>query len=323
MTDANVVLGYLDPDHLLGGDLSVDASAAKRAITKIAEARGLGLLEAAYGVHLVANANMTRAIRAVSSERGRDPRTFSLVAYGGSGPAHAAGMARSLEMERVIVPRFPGLFSAFGLLVADFEYYGVRTTVGLDAGMDKNTLSRLYKELTEGLRENWRADGLSDESVFVQKLADLRYLGQSSELTVPCPEGPITEETPGILQVLFKQEYARTYGVEDIEERVQLVNLRLTATGRRKQSNPLDSANAIISGAHVQSRKWQAHQRDAYFGPDYGLIETPILARSDLATNSAHEGPIIIEEYDTTIVIPPQCSVILDEWQNVIINIGR
>ncbi|MBA2451057.1 MAG: hydantoinase/oxoprolinase family protein, partial [Chloroflexi bacterium] len=190
VSDANLALGYLSPAGLVGGDLPLDADAARRALREhVAEPLGIGLLEAAYGIHLVANANMIRAVRAVSSQRGRDPRGFALFAFGGSGPVHAVELARSLDMRRVIVPRSPGLFSAFGLLFAEVEHHYVRTFFRKTEALDPAELDQVIAELEGEARETLAAEGYRGDRVALKRQADLRYAGQSWELTVPLEDG--------------------------------------------------------------------------------------------------------------------------------------
>src|SRR5215211_6486359 len=166
VSDANLALGYLNPAGLVGGDLPLDADAARRALReRVAEPLGIGLLEAAYGVHLVANANMIRAVRAVSSQRGRDPRGFVLFAFGGSGPVHAVELARSLDMRRVIIPRSPGLFSAFGLLFAEVEHHYVRTFFRKTEALDPAELDQVIAELEGEARETLAAEGYRGDRV--------------------------------------------------------------------------------------------------------------------------------------------------------------
>ena len=321
VTDANVVLGYLSPDRLVGGDMKIHSSEATKALEELAQAAGLGLLEAAQGAHDVANANMMRATRAVSSQRGRDPSDFDFIAFGGSGPVHAVGIARALEIKRVIVPRFPGILSAFGLLAADIELHASRSLPRTKV-LDITRWRQILEDLSSRAGEVLRADGLSDDSIDVKRFADMRYVGQSSELTIPLPQGEFTDLTVKDLEPAFKREYAKTYGVEDLQEPVEFVNLRVTATGLRELSRPFGSADAMISGLRAVPGDGQVRLRRAYFGPHHGLVETPILSRSDLAGAAPRMGPMIIEEYDTTVVVPPDCSATLDAWGNIVIAVG-
>ena len=321
VTDANVVLGYLSPDRLVGGDMQVDSSAATSALEELAQTAGLGLLELAQGAHDLANANMLRAIRAVSSQRGRDPSDFDFIAFGGSGPAHAAGIARALGIQRVIVPRFPGILSAFGLLAADIEVHASQS-LPRSKVLDLASWSEILEGLSGRAVEVLRSDGLGDDSILVQRFVDMRYVGQSSELTIPLSEVGLTDAAVKNLELAFKQEYAKTYGVESIQEPVEFVNLRVTTTGLRELSRPFGSSDATISGSRAGPGTGPAGRRLAYFGANYGHVETPILSRSDLAGVGPVTGPMIIEEYDTTVVVPPDCSAVLDPWGNILITVG-
>jgi N-methylhydantoinase A len=309
ISDANVVLGYLNPDYLVGGDLKLDAEAARRALsTRIAEPLGLSLDRAAYGIHLVANANMMRAVRAVSTQRGRDPRGFALIAFGGSGPVHAVELARALDLRRVLIPPSPGLFSAFGLLYADVEHHYVRTCFRRLNGTDPQALQALLDSLEREALATLAEERYAPEQVALHRQADLRYAGQSFELTVPFDVLALDR-----LADDFAAEHLRTYGHRGAPDApVDLISLRVRA--RVKTPHQRDLQPVTRAGWRSPS------SRDAYFG-DYGRIETPVLNRTDL-NRSPREGPLIIEEYDATSVVPPECFAALDDLGNIVIDIG-
>jgi N-methylhydantoinase A len=321
VSDANVVLGYLNPEYLAGGELRIDAEAARAAVAeRVARPLGLDLLRAAYGVHLVANAAMIRAVRAVSSQRGRDPRGFALFAFGGSGPVHAAELARSLELRRIVVPRSPGLFSAFGLLFAEVEHHFVRTYFRRATAIDPVELNALLAELEREATAVLAAEGYPASRVALRRLADLRYAGQSHELTVPVPAGTLNGATLDDLREAFGREHERTYGNRGRpDQAVDLVSLRLVAAGIPERPRvPSDAQLRRVDRREGAPRP--PASRMAYFG-DAGLLETPVVDRPDLA-GAAHPGPLIVEEYDATTVVPPGCVAQLDEWGNIVIEVG-
>ena len=314
VTDANVVLGFLNPGYLAGGAVELKPELSRAALQeKVATPLGTGLLEAAYGVHTVANVTMIRAIRAVSTYRGRDPRDFTLLAFGGSGPVHAVEMARSLRIGRVIVPPAPGLLSAVGLLEALPEYHFVQTFFSRIADADLTALSGAYGSLEARAIRDLVAEGYAEADIVRRRSADLRYVGQAYELTVEAPAGDIGPDEVAALVERFHEEHERTYGHKAPEEPVEIVNLRLAASGKAEQTAPLRSNLLSNGGGDVR--------RDAYFGPDYRLLSTPVLSRSDLE-GAGRQGPLIVEEYDATTVVPPGCTAGLDRWNNIVIEVG-
>lgn len=313
ITDANVVLGYLNPRFLAGGAVRIDAERARAALYERTAPLGLELHEAAYGVYAVANAAMIRAIKAVSTYRGRDPRDFALMAFGGSGPIHAASIARELGMRQVIVPPAPGLFSACGLLAARQERHFVQTLFGGAAALDPDGVSAAFAMLECRAREELSADHVSEGAVALSRSADLRYAGQGYELTVPVPPGPLSgRDMTGLIEA-FEAEHLRTYGHRAASEPVELVNLRLTAQVIQTQPAPLIATD----GASQMKRE----PRLAYFGPDTGLVLTPVICRSELPLHG-QPGPLIIEEYDATTVVPPGCVARREAGDMIVIEIG-
>ncbi len=312
LTDANVCLGYLHSERLASG-LRLNAEKARRALSEqIAVRLGLSLLEAAHGVYLLGCAGMARAVRAVTIERGRDPREFALVAFGGNGPLFAAEMARSLEIGHVLVPPAPGVFSAIGLLEADLEHHLVQTFLRPLAAIGPGDLSAAFAGLEKEAAELLCSEGY-DGPVEIARAADLKYQGQSFELTVPVPPAWQEEDAGHRLAEAFATEHERTYGHKAEGDPIQVVNLRLTARVIR----PADRPPLRLAG----SSPVDASERQAYFGPRHGLVRTRVIGRGDLDGN-ARPGPLLVEEYDATTLIPPGCSTRLDTWGNIVITTG-
>ena len=314
VTDANLVLGYINPGQLAGGAVKLKPElAAAELKRKIAGPLGLDLLKAAYGVHTVANASMMRAIRAVSTYRGRDPRDFALLAFGGSGPVHAAQLARSMDIRRVVVPPAPGLFSAVGLLQAQPEQHFVQTFFSPVASLDLAAINGAFVALKSQAMGGLAIDAQDASDIAWTKYVDLRYEGQGYELTIEAPARSLGTDKVAALVEGFHEEHQRTYGHRAVDEPVEVVNLRMTARSTTEESRP----TLLSSTAHPASQA----QRDAYFGPDHGVVATSVVDRSSLETK-ARPGPLIVEEYDATIVVPPDCAARLDEWGNVAIEVG-
>jgi N-methylhydantoinase A len=318
VTDANVILGYLNPAALAGGAVKLNAGRAHEVFQeRIAEPLGLPLAEAAHGAHLIAASNMMRAIRAVSSERGRDPREYALFAFGGNGPLFAAGMARALEMTRVVIPPAPGLFSAFGLLYSEVEHHYVRTWRRRAQGLDPAELTAAFGRLEDEARAQLAAEGFTGVAVRIERSADCRYQGQSFELTVPVSERVTIEEA-------FGREHERTYGHRaGAEEPVEIVSLRVVGRGVSDRPRVPDRVridrDARPGGHGLRTPAADSAVRRVYFGPEAGWLATPILGRADLAT--PREGPAVIEEYDATCVVPPGARAALDGWGNIVMDV--
>ena len=319
VTDANLVLGYLNQTHLVGGAVKIDANAAKRALTeKIAKPLGLPVEQAAYGAHAIAASNMIRAIKAVSSERGRDPRQFALVAFGGNGPLFAAGMARTLGMTRVIVPPSAGVFSAVGLLASDIEYHRSRSWRRLTSAMSPVELGAVLTALEADARAGLDAEGYPPARQEIRRTAQMRYEGQSFDLGVAIPDGPVTATTIEALAEGFGREHEKTYGHRaGREEPVEVVSLQVVGRGVPERPRMPDRLEAAGSTPSVTSRS-------AYFGAEKGWIDTPVLARAALATprhGPCIRGPCIIEEYDATCLVPPGATASLDASGNIVIEL--
>lgn len=317
VTDANVLLGYINPGHLVGGALKLNADLSREVFeSKVAKPLGLELAHAAYGAHQIAASNMIRAIRAVSSERGRDPRRYTLFAFGGNGPLFACGMAQSLGINRLVVPPSPGLFSSFGLLYADVEHHYSRTLRRVLHTADVEEIAAAWGELEAEARRQLQADGFSEDRMAFQRRANLHYQGQIFELTVPAPAGEVNREALLALAEAFGAEHERTYGHRaGAEEPVELVNMVVVGQGIPEHDRV---PSELLLPASLSQ---ETGSRDAYFGPKFGWVPTPVIGRSDIDANRA--GPFIVEEYDATCVIPPGAEASLDDYGNIRIQLGH
>ena len=314
VTDASVVLGYLNPHALAGGTVPIERARAQAAVQKVATQLGLDPLETAFGIHRLANSTMMRAVKAVSTYRGRDPREFTLFAFGGNGGVHAAALADELQMQRVIVPPAAGVFSAVGLLCADLE--AVRSTAFLRP-LDAESVaeaSRLCRALEQQASEELGAI----DSATVHWRAELRYAGQGFELSVDLPRNVAQPNAtaPDALEVRtrFEHEYRRTYGHELANHPIEFVALRVIATAPPQGPRTLSRVRRALHRAPT------APFRMAYFGKAHGLLDTPVIERGDL-TSKPRPGPLIIEEYEGTTVVPPLATAMRDAHDNIVITL--
>lgn len=285
VTDANVVLGYIGGSSALGGELELDEEAAHDALSRLADEAGLDdALAAARGVFRVANANMARAIRAVTVERGHDPRGFGLVAFGGAGPMHAAAVAESLDMDSLVIPHACGVLSAYGLLAADEKHDSVRTLRSPLADVSLGDVESAYADLTEEVL----SDVENSDAADVQRGADLRFVGQSFELTVPVDDEFDAERVAG----RFRDAHESAYGYV-MDDPIELVNVRVTSVVARDSP----SVRYRTEGDAEKGR------REAFF--DDGFHETPVFDRTGLGESDSVGGPCILEQNESTVVVPP------------------
>ena len=317
VTDANLLLGYLNPHYLVGGELKLDRARAESVFkAKVADPLGLSLERAAHGAHLVAAANMIRAIKAVSTERGRDVRDYALFAFGGNGPMFACVMARQLGMRHIIIPPSPGLFSAFGLLYADVEHHHTRTFRRLTRDADLDELNEAWDTIAREALDRLAREGFTGERARLRRAAAMHYQGQIYELNVPVPDARLDRDALRALDTAFGDEHERTYGHKaGPEEPVEIVSIQVIAQGVREHGQVPDTIQSS-RGEHEA----RAAAREAYFGPEAGWVLTEVLRRGELA--GGIEGPAIIEEYDATCVLPPHARARLDNYGNILIELG-
>jgi N-methylhydantoinase A len=310
ITDCNLALGYLDPGGLIGGALKLDRDAAVAAIARdLAGPLGLPVEEAAFGMLRLASATMMRAIRAVSVERGRDPRKFALLAFGGNGPLFAAGIAQELGIGRVIVPPLPGVFSAFGLLVASTEHHSSQSLrVRLDDA-DATRINAVLAALTKAGDAQLARDGFAPERRSFSWAAQARYLGQSSEIEVPLPAAAVT---PAQIAALFGAQHERIYGFRaPADEQVELIGLSAMARGLPERPRLPERIPPRAASVPPARRAWF---------PGDGWIDTPVVDRAELG-DGARDGPLIVQEYDATCLVPRGTRAWLDGFGNILMNV--
>ncbi|MBI4010688.1 MAG: hydantoinase/oxoprolinase family protein [Candidatus Rokubacteria bacterium] len=312
VTDASVVLGYLDPAYFAGGSLGLDARLAREAVGRVAAPLGLDPVAAAAGIHRVVNARMADQIRLVTIERGYDPRGFALVLLGGAGPVHGVALAEELAIETVIVPEAPGVLSAFGLLVAAIEHAHARTAVQDLRQPDCAAIGRILAELDARGRETMRAERVPPDAVEVVFSADMRYVGQAYELAVPLPETVTPAAVPGIVAA-FHAAHQRVYSHHRPEDPVEIVNLR--AVHRYPLPRPRLARAAPATGGRAGAVKGT---REAWF--DGAWRTTTLYERSRLPAGEPVAGPAIVEQADTTTLVPLGWAAVGDPAGNLIMR---
>ena len=314
ITDANLLLGYLNPNHLVGGALRLDRARAEAAYARdVSKPLGISNAEAAFGVRSVANAAMARAIRAVSTERGRDPRDAVLIAFGGNGPVHSVDLARALGMSQVVIPPTPGVFSAFGLLQTSIEHGYSRTVLTAFEAIESERLNVVLIELKALAEQDIRDAGYRAATTDWRIHADLRYRSQASQLIVDSKSTDFDPDVIASMKAAFEAEHERIFGYASPLEKIEIVNLRLSA--RLELPRPI--AKGYEPGDAGQGRAETT--REAYFGPQHGTLTAVVLDRRTLAGRTI-AGPAIIEQYDTTVVIPPGANVRSDALGNLVVD---
>jgi N-methylhydantoinase A len=317
VTDANLVLGRLDPSYFLGGEMALDVDLARRAIEeRCARPLGRDVVEVANGIVEIANAAMINALRLVSVQRGYDPRDFTLVAFGGAGPVHANRLAAELQIHRLIIPRAPGIFSAMGLLVTELKHDYAVTRICRTDQLDLAEITAGFGGLQAEGQAMLARDGMPPERTGFRRSVDMRYVGQSFELTIPVPAGEIDERTIGAMVEQFHTEHRRAFGHSTPGEPTEIVNLRVTALGliTKPALQEIDPDHADPAASAVQGC------RPVYFAEIGGFVACPIVVRYGLGHGAVVEGPAIVEEMDSTTVLHPGYRATVDRFGNLVIE---
>jgi N-methylhydantoinase A len=294
VTDANVLLGRLDPGYFLGGRMALDAERARDAIAGLADQLAMEPLELAASIVDIANENMASAIKMVSLERGHDPRGFSLLGFGGAGPLHAAAVARSLEIPRVVIPPFPGVFSAVGLLLADLRVDKVWTQAFRSTDVDPPTVQTAFDGIAERALGELRQEGYEGEAE-LRRAISMRYLGQNYEHEVELADGPVTDASLTRAFRRFDELHSARYGYRIEGETIELVSFKVTAIGRRP-------AVELVEPPAVEPHARRT--REVFFRGS-GFVEASVVHRATLATGDVVAGPALIEEEGSTTLVGP------------------
>jgi N-methylhydantoinase A len=316
VTDANLVLGRLNPDYFLGGGVALDVEAARAAIEEHCSSKlGLDLLEAAHGIVEIANTAMVNALRLVSVQHGYDPRDFVLVAFGGAGPVHANRLAAETEIGTTLVPLSAGTTSAMGLLVTDLKREYTATMIRRAADVEVESLTNSFAGLEEQGGADLAREGVPEADIAFVRQMDMRYYGQSHELTVGVPDGQLgAADLAGVVEQ-FHREHDRAYGHSAPDEPVELVNLRVTAVGRiaKPRLREIELQGTEL-GSALKDR------RPVFFAESDGFVDCPIYDRYLLSAGAIVEGPAIVEEFDTTTVLHPGYKASVDRFGNLLLT---
>jgi N-methylhydantoinase A len=317
VTDADAVLGYLNPDFFLGGRMALDLEAAKSAIrTHVAEPMGLDLTDAAYGIYRVVNENMISATRVHVTERGADPRKLNLIAFGGAGPVHAHEIAKALKMRGYICPASAGVASALGFLTAPASFELSRTFIARVAPEAFGDIDAVFDQLQADGRATLERAGVPAGDMRFVRQADLRHVGQGHEIVVTLPSRPLAEvDLDHELRPIFYETYEGIYGHAHRHLGLEITTCRLTATGpaptialKQLEATGADPADAIKG------------TRSAYFADAGGYVDTPRYDRSKLSAGAVFFGPAIVEDIDSTAVIGPNTRVEIDAYANLVVT---
>jgi N-methylhydantoinase A len=320
VTDANLLLGRLDPEHFLGGEMALDKAAAQRAMkARIADPLRLSVTAAAMGILRIAAASMSHAVKGVTTDRGLDPGAFpNLFAYGGAGPLHATMVARELALPRVIIPRAPGHFSAFGMLLADFRKDVVRTQFTSLAQTSVRQLSLWFNEIETQARASLKASQLRARKVVVQRFLDMRYVGQEHAVTVEIPASAFVGSSKSLIKQAFDEAHRERYGRGSPSEPAEIVSIRSVLTGVLKK--PL--LEQIPAGSRTPPRSAWVGERRAYFS-GAGWLATPVWRREELKAGNVIRGAALIEEHASTTVLQPGDVLRVDALGNLCIAIAQ
>ena len=313
------MLGRLDADNFLGGEMTLAPERADQALTDLAESLGVDKHEAAEGVLTIVNSNMANAIRSKTVQKGLDPRDFSLVAFGGAGPLHGAEVAAMLDVPEVVVPPHPGITSAAGLLTTDLKYDQIMTAFQVKGAVDIGRINSDFARLSRDLLAQYEAAGLGADRVEERRAGDLRYVGQGYELRVAFPADELDEagleEVWQAFHALHEQEYGHCF----TESPIEIVNIRITGVGRMpKIAAPPAPAGGSLEEARVKTAR-------SVFRVDGTLegYETAFYRREALPVDAPFAGPAIIVQKDATTVVPPGWSVRVDTSANLILRLGE
>jgi N-methylhydantoinase A len=317
VTDANLVLGRLDPDHFLGGTMRLDLAAAERAIRdRLAGPLGLDPVAAAEGIVRIAVTSMSYAVKGVTTERGLDAGAFAMVVYGGAGPLHASGIARELGIRRVIIPSAPGHFSAYGMLFGDLRYDFVRSCFERLATASFGRLEALYHDMENRGRTAIAASNVQPQAIEVRRFADMRYVGQEHAVTVELSQELFASEDRAAIKRAFDAVHLQRYGTSAPNEPADLVSMRCAVVGVMSKP-PVGTGGPRLNGS-----KPPIHREKRTFFRDRGFVLTPVYVRDALRAGDIVAGPALIEEHASTTVIAPCDQARIDAYSNIDVSIG-
>lgn len=313
ISDANLVLGRINPKFFLGGEIELDVEKARQAIQeKCADKLGIDVVSAANGIVEIANAAMVNALRLVSVQRGYDPRDFVLIGFGGAGPLHANRLAAEMDIPTTLIPMSPGIFSALGLLVTDLKHEYATTMIQPVDALDILTIQDAFQKMQAQGHAVLTREGVSESDIHFSRQVEMRYVGQSYELSLALPNHVLTPDDIAALLAQFHRAHERAYGFSAAHEPTEFVNLRLTAIGKiaKPELHALKNLNPDTSPARQSSRP-------VYFAERDGFIDCPTYDRYQLGAGAQIQGPAIVQEFDSTTVIHPDYLANVDKYGNL------
>jgi len=314
VTDANLQVGLLNPDYFLGGEMEIDPERSRAAIARIADYYGLSVDEAALGIIRIVNTNMAALLQTMTVKRGYDPREFAMVAMGGAGPLHAAAIAQEMNIPTIIVPMNSGVFSAWGMLMADLRHDYAVTHIQPVADLGVDSLNTRFSDLAARLYDVFERENVPKEDVAISFELDLRYLGQEHALTVPAPN-PFTEADKAVVAKAFDDLHLATYGHHAPEEPKVMVSLKAIGIGRVQKPD----LKTIPAGAVTPPAGAQVGRRPVYRGN--GQYEQfGVYRRDKLLAGNQIQGPAVVEETTATTVIESNQVCSVDRWGNLILT---
>jgi N-methylhydantoinase A len=317
VTDADLVLGYLDADFFLGGEMALDKAKAEESIKeKIARPLSLDLVQAAWGIHQVVNENMANAARIHAVEKGEDAARYTMVAFGGAGPVHAYGLCQRLGIKKMICPLRAGVISALGFLIAPLSFDMVRSHVCRLDMVDHQLINKIFHQMEEEGKALLTDAGVREDQISALRSADMRYQGQGHEIAVPIPAGELTGEGKGFIQESFDIHYKRLYQRTIPNTPVEALNWRVTLQGPRPKIN----LRPDISGPMAPAAALK-ETRPVYFSQAGEFILTEIYDRSRLLPGARFSGPAVVEERESTLIMGPGSRAAIDDQLNLVVTL--
>ena len=318
VTDANLVLGRIAPDRFLGGEMQLNLKAAEKAVLKnVGKPLKINALKAADGILRIATTTMSYAVKGVSTERGLDAASFPLIAYGGAGPLHATAIAREIGMSKVIIPKAPGHFCAFGMLHSDLRYDFVKTWFTKLTDVSFSELQKVFNSLVKQGKEALKNSGIKPQEIALSYAADMRYVGQEHPVTVDLNSQTFKTRDRQAIKLQFDAVHQRRYGTCAPKEAAEIVSLRVTVSGIMKKP-PLEK---IAKGSSKPPKSAINGHRPVYFSELGKSVKTPTFNRIHLKAGNKIEGPALIEEYASITVVQPGDQLRVDEFGNLVISI--
>ena len=318
VTDANLMLGYLNPEYFLGGRMTLDIDAATSAMSSLGSDMGMDPIEAARGIYNVVTESMAAAARIHIIGRNKDPRNYAIVAFGGAGPAHACEVARILGATRVVIPLGAGVTSALGCLAAPLSFESVRSLPGLLETTDWESVNGLYAEMESWGRDMLANSGVPEDQMRLTRTADMRLVGQIHEINVPIPDDTLAQTSAEGIESDFHQIYQQLYSRRNLSIPIEVQNWRLLVSGPQ----PILNLQEQIVEPNADARVALNGSRPAYFANANGFVECPVYHRYKLPAGAEISGPAIIEEEESTTIIRPGDSASVDRWLNLLIRVN-